>query len=492
MKVSFSYIASLLVLVVIYFQVFTSNFAFIDEAHQLWYNDTESNFQMFLTQGRLLTGYIIAKLFSTISTIDELRWIRIISFIGWGFTILVWNIITSSWEKKFNLDKYYTFFLRIFLPCSISVAIAIGWASCVEIFLAFITGLVSGQLLFLNLIDQAGKRPAWLIYVLIMLSALISLFLYQPMFGAFLLPFFMSLIKNRYKKPDRVLIMGITSYLIICIVYFFLFKYSLNLYGVEAGDRTHLTSNYWGKVSFFFSQPLAQAFSFNFLYNLSGIFSQVFYPLMLAGWLITIFFCEGKRMFLDKFRYVIIVLGMLTIMYASVLVAVENFASYRTMLCINLAGTMLLMDAFLGLIKTDKFKRIFCYGFSCIMVIVGWYNYNVNYNNPLEKEYSKLSEFVKTHYTAQITKVYFIRPPEKLFKTKYGIKAFKDEFGQPSTFRDWTPEPLTKQIFFELSGNKQTAKQLEVVNLSYEEKNSLEGKELEKNSLIIDMGQIME
>lgn len=478
----------LALLFVVFWPVFFADFAYMDEAHQLWYNDTDANFTMCLVQGRLLTGFIMQKLFSAISTINELKWIRILSFAGWVVAVLVWNIVLDNWKKVFNLNERWVFLLSIFLPCSIPIAIAIGWASCVELFLAFIFALLGGQLLFNNIYEKKSIHISTAGTILILLLSVCSLFLYQPMFGAFLLPFFMYHLNNRFKKADKVLFIGLAFYLAISLLYFFLFKYSLLKYSTGASDRTMLSVNPLGKVSFFFSQPLAQAFSFNFLYNMHGIFSQAFYPVMFVVWIISVFASEKGERLVWKLTYIIRVLLIMMLIYISVLVAREKFASYRTMLCLNLAGAMLLIDAILRLTDRNVIKNMFTYIACGTIITVGWYNFNLNYIKPLKKEYQVLQTYFQQNYDSLKTKIYFVRPSEYLFTRLYNVNVYKDEFGLPSTFKDWTPEPLIRQMVFESTGNKDKARQISIVNLPHEGRDSIN---YEVASLVIDAERIL-
>jgi len=285
-----------------------------------------------------------------------------------------------------------------------------------------------------------------------------------------------------------VLLAGIAFYVAISALYFFLFKYSLQQYSVEAADRTGLVIHPLKKLSFFISQPLAQAFSFNFLYNMHGIFSQAFYPVMFVIWVITVFYSARGEKLIRKFAFIISVLLMMMLMYVSVLLTHENFASYRTMLCLNLAGTMLLTDVILKLAGSHAIRNWITCTACAIVVAVAWYNFNLNYNRPLEKEYQAVHAFFKRNYDSSKTKIYFVRPPENLFKKLYGVNVFKDEFGLPSTHKDWTPEPLVKQMIFESTGNKDKAKQTSIVNLPHEMRDSIHA---EAASLMIDVEQIL-
>jgi hypothetical protein len=488
MKLYITQTICIILLFFVFWPVFFADYAYADEAHQLWHNDDNTNFNMLFEQGRGLGALIMQKLFTSFTTISELKWIRVISFAGWVMAVMVWNAVLYSWKKIFYLNERWVLFFSICLPCSISVAIAIGWAGLAQVFLAFIFALISGHILFINTYGKKGLRISALKVILVVVLALGSLSLYQAAIGAFLLPFFLCHLNDRFKKIDPVMYIGVGFYLAISLLYFILFKYSLVAYGIGASDRTALSVNPLEKLSFFFSQPLAQAFSFNFLYNMHGIFSQAFYPVMFATWLYSVFALEKEQKLIYKFAYIARVLLLLMLMYISVLMPRENFASYRTMLCLNLAGTMLLVDVILRLVKQSRIKTVIPYLAGGIVVVVAWCNFNLNYIRPLKKEYQALHTYFQQNYDSSQTTIYFVRPQDNLFKKLYNQNLYKDEFGLPSSHKDWTPEPLIKQMVLESTGNREKARQITIVNLPFEERESAKA---EAGSLIIDVEKIL-
>ena len=488
LKPSITQTICIILLFLVFYPVFFADYVYTDEAHQLWYNDDNTNFIMFFETGRGLNALIMQKLFPALKNISELKWVRVISFAGWVLAIIVWNVILNNWKKIFNLNEHWAFFLSICLPCSITVAIVIGWAVHAAVFLAFIFALVSGHLLFIHFYNRKDLRISPVRIIAVVLLGLGSLFLYQPMFGAFLLPFFLYHLNNRYKKIDRVMYIGVGFYLAVCLLYFILFKYLLAAYNMGASDRSVLSVHPLEKVSFFFSQPLAHAFSFNFLYNMHGIFSQAFYPLMLATWLFSVFAFDKEQKVIYKFAYIVRVLLLMMLIYVFVLLPRENFSAYRTMLCLNLAGTMLLTDAIIRLFSKSKIKNIIPYLACGIVVVVAWFNFNLNYINPLKKEYQAVHTYFQRNYDSSKTTIYFVRPPDNLFKKRYNQNVYKDEFGLPSTHKDWTPEPLMRQMVLEATGNREKARRTTIINLPFEERDSARA---EPGSLVIDVEKVL-
>jgi hypothetical protein len=488
MKLATTQTICIIILFIVFYPVFFADYVYTDEAHQLWHNDDNTNFIIFFEVGRGLNALIMQKIYPALRTMSQLKWVRVTSFAGWILAIVVWNVVLNSWKKIFNLNEHWTFFLSICLPCSITLAIVIGWAVHVAVFLAFIMGLISGHLFFTHYYGRKDLRISPVRIIAVILLGLGSLFLYQPMFAAFLLPFFLCHLYDRYKKIDRIMYLGVGFYLLVCLLYFILFKYLLAVSGIGASDRTVLAKDPLEKISFFFSQPLAQAFSFNFLYNMHGLFSQAFYPLMAATWLFSVFAFDKETKLTYKFAYIVRMLLLMMLMYAFVMLPRENFASYRTMLCLNLAGTMLLTDVIMRLFSKSRFKNILPYGACAIVVVVAWCNFNLNYIQPLKKEYQAIHTYFQQNYDSSNTTIYFVRPQDNLFQRLYSQHLYKDEFGLPSTHKDWTPEPLIKQMVLESTGDREKARQTPVINLAYEERDSAK---VAPGSLIIDVEKIL-
>lgn len=84
-------------------------------------------------------------------------------------------------------------------------------------------------------------------------------------------------------------------------------------------------------------------------------------------------------------------------------------------------------------------------------------------------------------------KFYFLRPDENLFYKEFGIYTFRDEFGEPSTFKDWTPEPLIKQLILEKTSDRTTAENIVVKQFTEKEIFGKEKNKADQSALSIDM-----
>ena len=87
------YILPVSLLLVFFWQVPFADYAYLDEAHQLWHNKDRYNFVMFANQGRFITGWIINSFFDQTETIAGLKYLRIFSLAGWCMAILLWQYL---------------------------------------------------------------------------------------------------------------------------------------------------------------------------------------------------------------------------------------------------------------------------------------------------------------------------------------------------------------------------------------------------------------
>jgi hypothetical protein len=451
-----------LVLLVIFYPLFLVNFGYLDDFYLLWHNGKEETFAVWLSYGRFLTGLMMEKIISSLTTIDGLKYCRIISVAGWAVAICIYVKVALQWVRYNLIDSRLVLISAVYLACSLSVAIANGWGgTCFEMFITFTFGLLSGHLLYAQLKKhnkiQAVPIPMLL---LVLLLGLLCLFTYQIGIGMFLIPFFLHFNNRKFEKPDRILITGVISMLMIVGLYFLLYKLQMGSGGPE---RATLELNIFKKISFFFGVPTAQAFSFNFLFNLRSIVSQAFYIAVIAVWVVNAFVMQRNKPVLNKIIYLAVSLVLLMLIYLPVMASVESFSSYRTMTALNLAAVLMLLNMGINWIKPGAWQNRFAIAAILIFTGVGYYNFHTNFLNPLVKEYTLVRANVEKQYTPGINKVYFLRPPEDLYKQQYHINAYRDEFGVPLTFKDWVPEPLVKQIIYEKTHDKEIAKKVEVV-----------------------------
>ena len=482
-----------LIYLLLYFQVFTANYAYLDEIHQLWHNGDGSNYTMFFTQGRGLTGWLMNKLFGTISTIEELKYIRILSLAGWMFTSCLFYILFSKWSEKIGFSNSFIVVANIFIICSAPVAIYIGWASCVELFIAIATGLLGCHLLFSALYKQEGPIISVPNLTLLFCAGLgvVSLFFYQSAFGIFLIPFFLKYTHSREVHPGKRVIIAIIVYLLIYVLYYFIFQYQLRHSQLQAGDRVGISYDLWGKFKFFFGDPLASGFSMNFLYSPRRIFSIIIFVLMLSGWLSCYFIRNRNEKISHNLYRVFYILVFLIMMYIPSMIAIENFAAYRTMFVINLSIFLLLLQEFLHIIA-KRSKAVMMIGAVCMMLIItGFYNFNYQYINPLKKEYDLARNYMQQNLNDHIDTVHFVRAEKFLFRSHQSIEVYRDEFGLPSTHKDWVPDPLVRQLVFELTGNRERAEKITVIQSVLENK-STEATKNNGSSVLVDINRLWE
>ena len=445
---------------------------------------------MFHTQGRWLTGLLFQKLFSSISNIEQLKLFRIFSVIGWMMTTVTWSAIFKKWVEWLNMSKQTWGLGSLYFVCSISVCIYIGWASCMEIFLAVLAALLSGHLFFKNLYDRKGANLRRSIIFLSLVLGIVSLFIYQSAFGIFLLPFFLHYVRVKRAKPDKKLLVGIAFYFLTYVVYYFLFKYSLSAYHLEAAERTQVHFDLLKKISFFFAGPFPQGFSMNLLFLARSVFSQIFYVLIFVGWVLVVFKSNKDNSVAANLGFIVFILVLLALIYLPVMIAAENFPSYRTLFPFNLAVFVMVADNLLQIFRNEKIKKLFAWGMATWLLLTAIYTFNFQYINPLKKEYKVLRDFFEVNYTPAIRSVYFIRANKFLFNAEFRTNVYRDEFGAPSTYRDWVPEPMVKQLIFELTKNRKIGEGTSVIQFETAELFKQANVPMDDTALLIDMNRL--
>ena len=448
------------ILLIVFFPLFNATYVYTDEAVQLWLYRRGSGYEMFGASGRGLTEKLFQWLFGSIHTIREISYLRWFSLFGWMLCIPIWYYVLNSVVINEKLPKILPFISMVYLVTMPPFTIYIGWAAVMELFIANTAGLLSGYILYNALVQgKKGTRllPALLVSVLI---GCISLFTYQNGFCCFLLPFLLHFIART--RLSKMIWQAIGAYLLIYVVYYLLFRLQLTVSHAAISERSNLHVNFLNKLIFLFTRPLNSAFHFTWLFNEKSIPGLVVYALLFGTWTLISFFQRKALPVGERIMYFVVIFCFFGLFYLPSLVVKENYASNRTLFALNLAVFFLVAETLLAAGSNARIKQYGVALFSFLFVLNAWYNFNREFLMPVKNEYALLRNFIRDHYNINTDTVYFVRPEEDFYEKKYGITRSWDEFGVPSTFFEWTPEFLVKQIVWEKTGDRSASEKITV------------------------------
>jgi hypothetical protein len=259
---------------------------------------------------------------------------------------------------------------------------------------------------------------------------------------------------------------------------------------VGHNNRTEIHIDVMDKLQFFFTHPLERSFWFNVnIYEFSKT-GRALYKIMLVA-LMVLAFVRYKKEYWKAIKYIVVMLGVFMLSYLPGLIVKENFASNRTMQALDLLVWLVCVEAILYFIKKKMLLTIGAIAVACTLVITAWYNVRYQFLQPVTHEYAALKKYIQEHYHPGIKTLHVIKSPIDLFEKKYGIHMNMDEYGVPSTLFDWTMHYLPKQLVLEITGNRQTAEQLEIKQWEDWDSYSRSGETLTNSTLLINSPDII-
>ena len=454
-----------LIALLIFYPLFSASYVYTDEVLQLWLYRPGSGFSMFVPQGRYLTNQLFTLLFNAITTIDEVRYLRLFSFTGWLVCIPVWYYVFKKVLQREGLPVIFAFLGVGYLITMPSFSVSVQWASCMELFIANTAGLIAGYWLYVGIITKdRGFRVSGIAMIGAVIAGCISLFTYQNGFGCFLLPFLLHVLGSG--KLSRKWWIGVAFYLFIYIVYYFLLKYNLKVLGVSLSDRTEFSTSIVNKLLFFLSKPMSTAFQFTWLMNETGKLKYIVYGLLLVLWALMMLWKQPRTALPGRLWWIVCLLGIALLAYIPSLLVKENYASNRTLPAIRMVVFFMV-----AIPLAQRFRNKIPVKWVVIVTVLlfanAWYNFNYLFLKPVKQEYQLVRSAIEQGWKPGIDTICFTRPPENLFEKKLGITRAWDEFGVPSTFFEWVPEFMVKQIIFEKTGSRTTADSTVVKNWPY-------------------------
>lgn len=473
---------------IIYFPLLYSDYLYTDESGELWYGRKHMNFETFITQGRYVSYLLFSGLFRHVHTIHEVMYIRLFSLFGWIACLPLWYYIIRRLVMDNGLPKMLAPLSLVYLVCMPPFAISIGWAACLELFIACTAGLVSGYALYTAIMHKDNKSAVTVSALVIsLLFGLLSLFTYQSGFGCFFIPFLIHLLAT--KKFAGTSLIGIGAGLFIYLVYFLLFRLTT---GAGASSRSALATDPLEKLIYFLTRPMASAFHFTFLFNERNFQGLISYAVLALAWLIATLFRQRALPLWQKFSYLAGLFIFFLLLYLPSLVVKEDYASNRTLLALDLAVFFLVTETLFSIFSKTGIRNALAEILAALFLFNAGFNFRKEFLDPLAAEYRTIKDFVSLHLEPGITRIFFIRPGENTFQGKYGIVTSWDEFGVPSTAKSWTPEPLIRQLVFEKTGSMARAEKIIVRSWPDEKAFGDYGDTLSKATLFINADFLLE
>jgi hypothetical protein len=486
----FGIIFLILAALVIYYPVFHACYLYTDESVQLWYGGKGLNFNTSVPQGRYITYRIFTWLFSHIHTIQGLILARLFSLAGWIACLPIWYLTLDRVLARNGLPRLLAFLSCIYLVCMPPFAISVGWASCMELFIACTAALISGYALYTSITaNKMGRAFIVGTIAITILCGLLSLFTYQNGFGCFFIPFFIHFLRS--KKIGRTISIGIGASLLIYIVYYLLFRISIAAYGLGPSDRSAFCADPLGKILFFLSGPMAAAFHFTRLFNERSWLGMFIYPLIAAAWLSADLFRQRAAAFREKIFFLSGLFVFFLLIDLPSLIVKENYAANRTLLALDLSVFLLLGECLFAFIKKERTRLLGTAAIAALFLANGWYNFNKEFLDPLTAEYQVIRQAVALNIDPATTRVYFIRLPEDGFEKRYGIIRSWDEFGVPSSAKPWTPEPLIRQLILERTGDRVRAEGIIIKSWPDKKAFATSGDTISKGTVLIDAASLL-
>jgi hypothetical protein len=480
------------VVLVIFYPVFYTEYAYTDEATLIQNYRPGSDFSSFTAQGRGIMELLIAISYKAVNTIKEITYIRVFALFTGLVCVPLWYVTIKRIAANGAGYEYLPFFSCLYFITCLPFSISVQWTSCMELPIANTAALLSGAIWYVSIRD---KEKLWSIPKGAALAAvavgLISLFSYQSGFGCFLIPFMFHYISAYTTRKDMVFVKGLAFYFLMYAVYFLLFRLQLAIYQLGSDGRAGIAFNPGDKIQFFFSQALKRAFWFNIVVNDQNKLARAMYKVLFVSWMLLAFIRFGKKGWLQAVKYIVASLLIFLAAYTPSLLVMENFSSNRTLMAVDMCVWIVCAEMVLYVVKHIQVRKVMAFSIAAMLLIAGWYNFNIQFLKPIHEEYAGVKNYINQHYNKNITTIFFIQPAEDAFQQKYKLQSSMDEFGVPSTFFNWVPESLMRQLVFEKTGSREIADRLTIKYWDNAESFAASGEQLTINTLVVSVPEIL-
>lgn len=377
-------------------------------------------------------------------TLANLKFLRIVSIL---FTFLFCLLIFVYLKKK-GVQPNSAFLISVLIFSIPGFSVFMSWGQQYShhfsSLLSFYAGMLTVAVFNTRLGEEGLSKSKENIYITVaIVLQIVSLFIYQSMSLAFVLPAFYTLLL----KPDvlpkakvRFFCSVILIFFITLAVYYKLFQSVLHSSGVGMTARGSREGyDLQGKLHWFLVHILKEASKLHLLLLKNAFLSSLF-SFVLIGIIIRDLI---KKRFMDiLFLFVFAVLLFLPHLIITVSWgASRNFALISSIIIVYMIVRIFEFLPSPGLPVTLAVSSVFVL-FMCLNIGEGWVK-------PMKKDYVFLYKFAEQMPAVSKDTIYvrYIQPKWELHEKKSFLKLYADEFNAPEFTFQWPIEPALKCLY---------------------------------------------
>lgn len=453
--------------VILYLPIFKP-FGYSDDYWFLYLSHQEGFLMGFVSQGRALQGLLFKAVLTQLPSIDMLWCTRLLGTAG---------VFCAAFILYRLLRKYVTGSLLAvaglcFFLATPSANILGFWSATCEVGWSLALSLLGGQLV-VGALESSSRARSWGLSSAGIALGIVSLFTYQPGFTAFIIPGLLHYLRHNHLKRTLLFLGG---YLLTYALYFILHKSILYVGEFWVDPRTAITGHPFSKIRWFLEGPVKMMLYDNFLFYPAVIrrFVAVLTILLMGAgfW----FMIRGRSL-----RGILVTGGVLTVFlfftYIPNLASADPWISYRTLSSLFMFKIAIVTFSLDRLCRGRYRISLFAGVAMALALFVGnsWFNINRGIIDLQTREYSLIREKVKSLVPElrKTKKLVFVEARAE-FVADEGVLPWgvTDEFGLLSTFKDWVPEPMVRQILKQ-EGRTALEHNLEVIKITPENRDEI-------------------
>jgi hypothetical protein len=462
------------ILLVTYFPCFLHNYGILDDYYLLFLTLTKGAWcpeivGSMMSQGRPLNLPFIALAFSSLHSINDLVYLRVIATLGTA--LLATLFFRHAMHVGWNRSQSFALSLLVFSQLPFQVLSGwslVGFLGAIRIPLAYVSFFLAKYAA-----EKPLKSPAFAgLYLATVLALSAAMAMHQTTAMFFWIGMAQdALSPKQWEVSRRLLAVAFSAFGIACGIEYMICMWGKKDYAAYLlSDRDHLSFDILEKLQWFLAEPLTNSLNFNNLAASPYIAIAIATTIVVGLW----FFIKNLEPKEWLKQRVLLLIALPVLCYTPNLIVAESWASYRTLYALSALMMLYFFCAIQGISEKLSVSKTIVTGALLASALVSLFSANQTVSayiaEPQSKELALLryrlsdnpSSPLLNHLNEQLT------PPQDKNPFdiwKYDRKmlapnwyeslapdAYYDEFGRPSSARPFVAKAMVGLLRREATG----------------------------------------